>query len=70
MIISGAVALDNLGWVDRGSIWSFDIVNRTQQLESVPQARYLSLSRGEGDLFRVVHGSTNFLSPDTPTVSR
>ena len=45
----------NLGWVDRGSLWLFDLTGRTETQIAIDDAKYLSLRSGLNGLFRLVH---------------
>lgn len=45
----------NLGWVDRGSLWVFDLSDGSQTAVAIEGASHLSLRRGPNGLFRVVH---------------
>lgn len=50
----------NLGWVDRGALWVFDVAGQRESLIEVEGARYLDIRLGSNGLFRVVHSD----SPD------
>jgi hypothetical protein len=47
--------ISSMGWVDGGSLWSFDVASGREQRQRIGDAKYCSLHRGEGSLFAVVH---------------
>ncbi len=49
------VLIDNLGWVDGGAIWTFDLRTATEKHFRIEGARYLTIRSGEQNLFRVTH---------------
>jgi hypothetical protein len=51
--------IDNLGWIDRGALWTYDVVKRIERLVPVEGASFLSLRAGRQGFFRVVHGESH-----------
>src|SRR5262249_49785468 len=51
--------ISNLGWIDRGNLWVCD--TESSQITTIPlsDADYLTLHRGDGDIFAVVHNFAN-----------
>lgn len=49
------VVVGNLGWVDKGALWVFDLQTRTESRLVVEGAGFLSLRAGQNGLFRLVH---------------
>jgi hypothetical protein len=47
--------ISSLGWVDRGSLWTFSLNAETPQTIPISDAKYLSLKQGCDDTFAVVH---------------
>jgi hypothetical protein len=45
----------NLGWVDKGALWKFDLDSQAESLTAVEGAGFLSLRPGLNGLFRLVH---------------
>jgi hypothetical protein len=45
----------NLGWVDKGMLWTFDLRSQTEGHISVEGAQYLTLRAGSNGLFGLVH---------------
>jgi hypothetical protein len=45
----------NLGWVDKGALWLFELQTRTESRLVVEGAGFLSLRAGQNGLFRLVH---------------
>lgn len=54
------VLIDNQGWIDRGSLWLFDVSSKGERLLTVDGAAYLTIRAGLDGLFRVTHHN----SPD------
>ncbi len=47
--------IGNIGWVDKGRLWTFDLKTKTEELISIGQAQYLTIRAGSNGLFRTVH---------------
>lgn len=45
----------NLGWLDKGALWKFDLRSQTEDWISVEGAQYLTLRPGSNGFFRLVH---------------
>ena len=45
----------NMGWVDKGALWTFDVQKQTEGHVPVPGARFLSLRAAANGIFRLVH---------------
>lgn len=52
---STETVVGNLGWVDRGSLWTFSAKSNAESRIEIEGAQYLSLKPGNGGLFRLVH---------------
>src|SRR3984957_4530663 len=50
--------IDNMGWVDRGALWVYDVAKQKEKLIGVEGAKFLRLQAGEHGFFRVVHGQS------------
>ena len=48
--------VDNMGWVDRGALWVYDVAKQKEKLIRIAEAGFLSLQAGEHEFFRVIHG--------------
>ncbi|RPI57508.1 MAG: hypothetical protein EHM55_01495 [Acidobacteria bacterium] len=57
MLVSadGRTVVSNLGWVDRGRLWLFDVGVRHERVIDLGQATHLSLHLGSDDHFAVAH---------------
>jgi hypothetical protein len=55
MITSDTVAVDSLGWADQGALWIYDFERQRERSIPVSGSKYLTVSPGGDDLFRVVH---------------
>jgi len=49
------IVVGNMGWVDKGALWIFDLEKQAARLVPIPGARFLSLHAGTNGIFRVVH---------------
>lgn len=47
--------ISSLGWVEKGSLWIFDIESGEIEIFKLSEANYLSLHRGKDNVFSVVH---------------
>lgn len=47
--------VDNLGWVDKGSLWVYSVPESKVRNVAVEDSSYLGLKPGVGGLFRLVH---------------
>ncbi len=47
--------ISSLGWVEKGSLWIFDIENESVEAVKISEASYLSLNQGKQNLFSVEH---------------
>lgn len=47
--------ISSMGWVDRGSLWCFDIGSGKEHKHEIGDAKYLTLHAGTGGLFAAVH---------------
>jgi hypothetical protein len=52
---STQTVVGNLGWVDKGALWTFDLRSQTEGRISVEGAQYLTLRPGSNGLFRLIH---------------
>jgi hypothetical protein len=52
---SGTRALSSVGWVDRGSVWSFDASTRATASIAISDATYLNMVNGLDGYFALVH---------------
>jgi hypothetical protein len=50
--------IDNMGWVDRGALWVYDVAKQKEKLIGIDGAKFLSLQAGEHGFFRMVHGES------------
>jgi hypothetical protein len=50
--------VDNIGWVDRGALWVYDVAKQKEKLIGIDGAKFLSLQAGEHGFFRMVHGES------------
>jgi hypothetical protein len=77
---SRTIALSNLGWIDRGSLWLYERANeqRAPQHLQLSDAAYLQLHDGDGKTFAVTHhfhgkrlvvSAHDFGAPDQPTAT-
>lgn len=57
---SGTCLVSNLGWIDRGDLWSYVLGDRRPRKTHISEAKWLSLVSGDGKYFAVVH---HFESP-------
>ncbi len=57
MIVDRAAQLviGNLGWVDKGSLWTYHVPTGKERHIPISETRYLSLRQGENGFFRLVH---------------
>ena len=53
---SARLLVDNMGWVDRGALWVYDVAKQKEKLIRIAEAGFLSLQAGEHEFFRVIHG--------------
>jgi hypothetical protein len=53
---SARLLVDNMGWVDRGALWVYDVAKQKEKLIRIAEAGFLSLQAGEHGFFRVIHG--------------
>lgn len=58
--------IGNLGWVDRGSLWTFSAQSNAESRIEIEGAQYLGLRAGRDGLFRLVHHQ----SPDRAVTIR
>jgi hypothetical protein len=49
------IVVGNMGWVDKGALWTFDTQNQTEGRVPIAGARFLSLRAGANGMFRLVH---------------
>lgn len=47
--------IDNMGWIDGGSLWIFRLQTRSEERLRIPGAKYLHLRQGIGGYFRIIH---------------
>lgn len=52
---SGTHGVSNLGWVDKGSLWSYEFGAPEPRLVHLSEAKWLSLVPGTGEYFAAVH---------------
>src|SRR5579862_1016828 len=57
---SARLLIDNMGWVDRGALWIYDLAKHKEKRIGIDGAKFLGLQAGEHGFFRAVHGE----SPD------
>jgi hypothetical protein len=50
--------VDNMGWVDRGALWVYDVVKQKEKLIRIDGAKFLRLRAGERGFFSAVHGES------------
>jgi hypothetical protein len=49
------IIVGNMGWIDKGALWTFDPASRAEKVIAIEGANYLSLKEGANGLFRLVH---------------
>jgi hypothetical protein len=52
------LAVDNLGWVDRGSLWTYSVRDAKEERIRIADADHLRLKKGAHGLFRVISWET------------
>lgn len=50
-----SVLISSMGWVDKGSLWCYDVKRSRQESLELSEAKYLTLHLGKDDYFAVVH---------------
>src|SRR2546421_998033 len=52
---AGTKVVSNLGWIDRGSIWTYTVTDNRSQQVALSDSRWLSIIPGASDYFAVIH---------------
>jgi len=47
--------IDNLGWIDGGSLWTYSVARREESRIRIADANFLSIKKGTNGLFRLAY---------------
>jgi len=56
---SAQLVVGNMGWVDKGALWTFNVRSQQETRIPVEGAKFLSLRPGANGFFRLVHQSSD-----------